>query len=191
MAGSNRLIVGLGNPGPEYEGTRHNVGFLVADLVAERARGAAWSFDGRAEAFVAEGRLRGRPVVLAKPLTYMNLSGRTVRELVRRHGFDPAEILVVYDDVALPPGKLRLREQGSAGGHNGMQDIIERLGTEAFPRLRLGIGDDFGRGRQADYVLSPFSPEQQPLIDEALPKARDAAIAFVTDGITTAMNRFN
>ena len=190
MAGRNRLIVGLGNPGAEYEGTRHNIGFAVVDAVAEKAR-AALAFDGRADALVGEGRFRGRPLTLAKPLAYMNLSGTPVRHLIRRLGLDPAEVLVIVDDVNLPVGKLRLRQGGSAGGHNGVQDLIDRLGTDAFPRLRIGIGNDFPRGRQADYVLSPFSKDEEPVIAGAIERARDAALAFVTDGLVPAMNRFN
>ena len=110
---------------------------------------------------------------------------------MRRFGLDPAEILVIVDDINLVLGKIRLRERGSAGGHNGVQDIIDSLGTDAFPRLRVGVGSEFDRGGQADYVLSPFTAEEQPVIDDALNRARDAAVTFVTDGIVTAMNRFN
>lgn len=190
MAKSNRLIIGLGNPGAEYEATRHNIGFAVVDAVAEKAR-AELSYDGRAEAMVGEGRVRGRSLTLVKPLTYMNRSGLSVRHLVRRYDLTPADLLVIYDDINLPPGKLRLREKGSAGGHNGLQDIIDRLGTDRFPRLRFGVGDDFSRGRQSDYVLSPFTKEQQPDVELALVQARDAAITFVAEGLVKAMNRFN
>jgi PTH1 family peptidyl-tRNA hydrolase len=190
MPKADRLIVGLGNPGPEYEHTRHNVGFWVVDAVAETAR-AAFRHDGRANAMVAQGRTRGRPLTLAKPLTFMNRSGQSVKHLVRRFSLSPRNLLVVYDDLNLDVGRLRLRERGSAGGHNGMQDIIDRLGTDDFPRLRLGIGSDYGRGQQSEYVLSPFDADQEPLIDEALDRAHDAVITFVTDGVVTAMNRFN
>ena len=191
MAGSNRLIIGLGNPGAEYEDTRHNVGFMVIDALAEKARVEGFAHDGRADAFVADGRVRGRSITLAKPLRYMNRSGATVKHLVKRFGLSPQDLLIIVDDINLEPGKLRLRQRGSAGGHNGTQDIIDALGTDDFPRLRIGIGSDFARGRQSDYVLSPFSADEQPLIDDAIARARDAAITFVTDGITTAMNRFN
>lgn len=190
MAGSKRLIVGLGNPGEEYAATRHNVGFQIAEALADKAR-ASFAYDGRAEALVADARLRGRPVLIVKPLTYMNRSGLSVRELLRRHTLTPADVLVVYDDINLEAGRLRLRERGSAGGHNGVQDVIDRLGSDAFPRLRVGVGNDFARGRQVDYVLSPFSSEQQPLVEEAIVRACDAAITFVADGVVTAMNRFN
>ena len=191
MAGSNRLIVGLGNPGAEYENTRHNVGFMVVDALAEKARVEGFAYDGRADAFIAEGRVRGRSVTLVKPLRYMNRSGATVKNLMQRFSLSPQDLLVIMDDINLEPGKLRLRPRGSAGGHNGTQDIIDALGTDDFPRLRIGIGNDFSRGRQSDYVLSPFSATQQPPIDKAIARACDAAITFVTDGITTAMNRFN
>lgn len=190
MAGSKRLLFGLGNPGAAYEGTRHNVGFAVVEAVAARAR-VAFTHDGRADALVGTGRVRGRPVVLVKPLTYMNRSGSTVRRLMRRFGIEAAEILLIVDDLNLTLGKLRLRERGSAGGHNGVQDVIDRLGTDAFPRLRVGVGSAFARGQQVDYVLAPFTDEEQPIIDEAVVRARDAALTFVIDGLVTAMNRFN
>ncbi len=190
MAGSKRLLVGLGNPGETYADTRHNVGFAIADAIAEKGR-ATYKKDGRADALVGEGRVRGRSVILAKPQTYMNRSGSTVKHLQRRFGLDPANILIIVDDINLALGKIRLRERGSAGGHNGVQDIIDQLGTDDFPRLRMGIGNDFSRGRQADYVLSAFDEEEKPIIDTAINKARDAAITYITDGIVIAMNRFN
>ena len=190
MAGSKRLLIGLGNPGAAYEETRHNVGFVLADALAEKAR-ADFKHDGRADALVAEGRVRGRAVTIVKPQTYMNRSGSTVRHLLRRLGLDPVDILVMVDDINLMLGKIRLRERGSAGGHNGVQDIIDPLGTDAFPRLRVGVGSDFARGRQVDYVLSAFADEELPTIEAAVSRARDAAITFVADGIITAMNRFN
>ncbi len=189
MASAKRMIIGLGNPGAEYAGTRHNVGFMVVDAVAEKTR--VTLAPERGNALVGWGRWRSRPFGLAKPITYMNLSGQAVRGLVRRYALELRDILVVYDDVNLPVGKIRLRERGSAGGHNGVQDIIDRLGTDVFPRLRVGIGDDFPRGRQVDYVLSPFTAEQRPLIEEAILTARDAVLTFVSDGLTAAMNRFN
>lgn len=189
MANAARLVVGLGNPGEEYEGTRHNVGFAVADALAAKGRAA---FDRHeAQALLGWGSVRGRRFGVAKPLTYMNRSGQAVHGLARRYDLDPSEILVVVDDVALPPGAVRLRPHGGDGGHNGLHDIIERLGSDRFPRLRIGIGDDFRRGHQSDYVLSPFSAEEQPLIEEAVQHARDAAVSFIADGIEIAMNRYN
>lgn len=188
MARAKRLIIGLGNPGAQYEGTRHNVGFEVVEALAAQADLA---LAHEAEALVGWGRHRGCSFGVAMPLTYMNRSGQSVRKLMGRHGLTPADLLVVYDDLNLEPGRLRLRPQGSAGGHNGLQDIIDRLGTREVARLRIGIGDDFRRGRQVDYVLEPFSAEQRPLIDEAVVKAQEAALTFACQGLDIAMNRYN
>lgn len=135
--------------------------------------------------------LRGFSVGFAKPLTYMNRCGGAIKGLLRRHRLSPADMLVVVDDIHLSIGALRIRQQGSSGGHNGVQDIIESLQTNAFPRIRIGIGSDFPPGRQADYVLEPFAVGEQPAIETAIRAAHDAARVFVTDGITVAMNRFN
>jgi len=189
MPRSKRLIVGLGNPGTEYEGTRHNVGFVVVKTLADRT-GIALSM-GRFQALEGWGRHRGCPFGLALPLTYVNRSGDAVKPLMSQHGLSPNELLVVVDDLHLPPGTIRLRAGGGSGGHNGLEHIAERIGTTDFPRLRIGIGSDFPRGRQADYVLSPFTDEQQPFIDEAIDQACEAALSFVHDGISTAMNRYN
>lgn len=188
MPRRKRLIVGLGNPGEEYAETRHNAGFMVVDALAARCRIEL----GRAhEALVGWGRHRGDPVGLAKPQTFMNRSGGAVRALVDAHGLAPGEVLVVVDDLHLDVGVIRLRPGGGAGGHNGLQDIADRLGTTDFPRLRLGIGRDFPRGGQVDYVLQPFGAAQRTLMDDALITACNAALAFVTDGVETAMNRYN
>lgn len=189
MPKSKRLIVGLGNPGREYEGTRHNIGFEVADAVAERAR---ISFEHeRGDVLLGWGRLKSYTVGVAKPLTYMNRSGKAVLKLLGAHRLEPQEMLVVVDDINLDLGRIRMRASGSAGGHNGLQDIIDRLGHDDFPRLRVGVGGEFPRGGQVDYVLSSFHPDERPLIDDAVLRALDAAEAFVRDGLTTAMNRFN
>jgi PTH1 family peptidyl-tRNA hydrolase len=188
MASRKRLIVGLGNPGDEYAGTRHNVGFMVVDALAERLR---IDLEHGGQALVGWGRHKGYPVGLAKPLTYMNRSGDAVAPLVREHDLDASEVLVIVDDVHLPPGKLRMRPSGSSGGHNGVEHVTERLGTDGFPRLRIGIGDDYGRGQQADYVLSPFSAQQKPVIEDALISASNAVLTYVRDGVDAAMNRFN
>lgn len=190
MAQGRRLIVGLGNPDRRYTATRHNVGFLVVDAIAARCR-ASFAKDGRARSLVAQVRIRGRKATLAKPQTYMNASGAAVKALSSRHALAARDILIVVDDIYLPLGALRLRASGGAGGHNGMQDITDRLGTDEFPRLRLGIGSGFGRGRQSDYVLSPFADEEKPLAERIVERAADAARVFVTDGIVPAMNRFN
>lgn len=189
MPRRKRLIVGLGNPGAEYAGTRHNAGFMVLDAVAE-ARAVELEPEG-GDALVGWGRHRGCPFGLVKPLTYMNKSGDVVRRLLHKHGLDPSELLVLVDDLHLDPGQVRLRPRGGTGGHNGLAHITERLGTTDFPRLRLGVGGDFRRGRQVEHVLSPFDEDEVPLVEMAVGKARDAALCFVAEGVTTAMNRFN
>jgi len=188
MAGSKRIIAGLGNPGLQYEKTRHNIGFEVIEAIAERI-GASFSTKGQSR--IAWGRWRGRDLGLLMPQTYMNRSGLALEEVVRKHRLAPQDIMVVVDDIHLDPGKIRIRQKGGTGGHNGLDDIIDWLDTNDFPRMRLGIGSDFGRGQQADYVLDRFSEEERALIDPVVEKARDAALTFVTDGIVTAMNRFN
>ena len=186
---ARRIIVGLGNPGAEYARTRHNVGFWVAEQVVERARMKFGPDYGRAR--LAEGSWRGVPFAVGMPQTYMNVSGESVVALRRRYGVTESDILVLVDDIALDPGVIRIRPAGSDGGHNGLADITERLGTDQFPRLRIGVGKDFPRGRQSDYVLQPFTPEQLALVEAALPVAADAALTFIAEGLNTAMNRFN
>jgi PTH1 family peptidyl-tRNA hydrolase len=182
-----RLIVGLGNPGRKYAGTRHNVGFDTVDLIAER-HGLEWEA-APAEALVARWRAAG--VLLVKPLTFMNLSGHPVGELLRFFKSDPADMLVIVDDVHLEIGRLRARSSGSAGGHNGLKSIIGQLGTEQFSRLRIGVGRGDARRDLAAHVLAKFEPEERPGIAEAVGRAADAAELFVTEGIGPVMNRFN
>jgi PTH1 family peptidyl-tRNA hydrolase len=189
MARTKRLIVGLGNPGEEYAGTRHNAGFMLVDALADRLRVEV--DDYHAEALNAEAGHRGYPLVLAKPTTYVNRSGDAARRLLNKHGLEPRDLLVVVDDLNLDVGALRLRPGGGSGGHNGLASIAQALGTTDYPRLRLGIGSDYERGGQVDYVLAPFSAEQRPRLREALEAGREAALCFVTDGIEEAMNRFN
>ena len=189
MSKSKRLIVGLGNPGPEYEATRHNIGFEVADAVAERAR--ATFEHGRGNVLLGWGRMRSYPVGIAKPLTFMNRSGKAVSALLGAWRLEPRQLLVIVDDINLPPGRLRLRASGSPGGHNGLQDIAERLGRQNFPRLRIGVGNDFGRGGQVRHVLSPFSAEERSSMDDAVIRACHAVEAFVCEGISAAMTQFN
>ena len=190
MAQARRVILGLGNPGPEYADTRHNAGFLVSDAIAERIKK---SFDPAGGPFViADGSWRGTPFVVAKTAAlYMNQSGTAVRKIMARYNLTPQDILIVYDDIALEAGQIRLRASGGAGGHNGVQDIIDKLGSSDFPRLRIGIGSDFPRGQQVDYVLGRFTEEQLEAIEEGLPHAVDAALSFVKDGVQIAMNHFN
>jgi len=184
----SRLVVGLGNPGPKYEHTRHNVGFRVVDVLADRLR---VSFGREHDAQVGWGQYKNRRLGLAKPLTFMNRSGDAVAPLCHHNELDPADLIVVVDDLALPVGTIRLRPKGSSGGHNGLEHVAERLGTTRFPRLRVGIGDDFGPGEQVDYVLSPFPPEQQPAADEAIDEAAEAILTTVREDLDTAMTRFN
>ena len=188
MARATRLIIGLGNPGPDYHATRHNAGFMVADAVAEKAD-LAFREDG--PALTAWGSYRGTPLGIAKPLDFMNRSGAVVVRLMRKHGFEPDDVLIVYDDLALDLGQIRLRGKGGAGGHNGVQDIIDRLNSANFPRLRIGIGSNFPKGRQVDYVLAPFDDEERPAVDEAIDAAAEAALAFVREGLVPAMNQHN
>ena len=184
------LVVGLGNPGDEYARHRHNVGFQVVDALAQ-AHGLAFSRRKDARARVAEGRIGHRLVLLAKPQAFMNLSGRSVGRLSRGHGIPPERILVVYDDLDLPLGRLRLRPEGGSGGHKGMRSIIEVLGTQAFPRLRVGIDRPPGQMDPAEYVLQPFEEEQQSLLTSVVQRAVAAVECWLAEGIVAAMDQFN
>jgi len=187
---SPALIVGLGNPGKEYARHRHNVGFQVVDALA-RAHSLRFSRQKGAKAHVAEGQIGGQHVILAKPQTFMNASGQAVSRLARAHRVPPERVLVVYDELDLPLGRLRMRPEGGSGGHKGMRSIIDVLGTQAFPRLRVGIDRPPGRMDPADYVLQPFDREQQPFAAEALTLAVEAVECWLAEGIVAAMDRFN
>lgn len=182
------LIVGLGNPGAEYEGTRHNAGFMALDLFAAR-RGVAFRVDRLGA--VAETSFRGKQLILLKPSTYMNNSGRAVAYWLTQGKIPVEQLLVMVDDLALPLGSLRLRLQGSDGGHNGLKDIAAQVGTQQYARLRLGIGHEFARGKQVDFVLDPFSAEERPLLDETLAHACDAVEMALAMGFQRAMNQIN
>ena len=178
--GIDRLIVGLGNPGREYAGNRHNVGFQCLDRLA-----AAWglSFSRRKhKSLLAEGQLAGRRVILAKPQTFMNLSGQAVERLVRFYQLPPENILVIYDDLDLPMGKIRLRPKGGSGGHRGMKSIIEHLGTDNFPRLRVGIGRPT-HGDPVDYVLSDFTSDQRIAMEEVYGRVVSAVELWLVEGL--------
>ena len=179
-----RMIAGLGNPGRDYEHTRHHVGFMVLDRLAVRL-GAAWRTEKewKAEVALHDG------VVYCKPTSYMNLSGKPIGAVARFYKVEPEQALIVYDDLALPLGKLRLRSGGSAGGHNGMQSIIQQLGTPAVPRLRLGIGA--AQGGMISHVLGRFSSEELPLLEESLKRAMEAIGFAQNRGLEAAMNQFN
>lgn len=188
MSAPSLLIVGLGNPGPEYKDTRHNAGFRVVDALAERLRVSLEAMD---QALVGQSSYENRDVVIAKPLTFMNRSGDAVVPLLNRFDLTPDRLLVVVDDLHLPLGTLRLRPSGSSGGHNGLAHIAQCLGTTEYPRLRIGIGNDVPGGQQAAYVLSPFTAEERPHIHEAIEDACDAVLTVVRDDLATAMNHFN
>jgi len=181
-----KLIVGLGNPGPKYRGTRHNIGFAVAD---ELARRAGVEFEtAPAEALMA--RWRQQDTLIAKPLTFMNQSGEAVGGLIRYFRIDPADLLVVTDEVQLPLGRLRARPRGSAGGHNGLKSIIAHLGEE-FSRLRVGVGRGDARRHLADHVLAMFEHDERDEVARMTARAADAAEMFITSGIAAVMNGFN
>ena len=181
-----KAIFGLGNPGPRYRGTRHNVGFEVVD---ELARRAAVVFEtGPAEALIA--RDRSKDLLLAKPLTFMNESGQAIGELLRYFRIDVADLLVVVDEVQLPLGKLRARARGSAGGHNGLKSVVQHVGDE-FARLRLGVGRGDSRRDLADHVLAKFEKDEAEDVARMIERATDASEVFVTAGIAAVMNQFN
>ena len=188
--GAPALVVGLGNPGEKYENTRHNVGFLTVDELAERARVPVQKLKHRALTNTLE--VGGVKVLLMKPVTYMNLSGEAVGEAARFYKIPPERVLVISDDVSLPLGKLRIRKGGSAGGHNGLKSIIQHLGTDQFPRIKVGVGQkphpDYD---MADWVLSKFAGEDLKTITEAIRKAADAVECLIQEGPDKAMNRFN
>lgn len=183
------LIVGLGNPGRRYAQTRHNIGFMVVDALAEREKEAFRT--GRGDYLLCRLKVAGREVLLQKPLTFMNLSGDAVRHALHFFKLTAAELLIIADDVHLPFGRLRLRPQGSDGGHNGMASVIAAIGTEDIARLRIGIGSDFMKGAQADFVLSPFDADERKELNGIINRAADAVLIFIEQGIETAMNRFN
>ena len=184
------LIVGLGNPGKQYEHTRHNIGFDVMDALAEKYNISI--SEKKHKALCGKGVINGVKVVLAKPQTYMNLSGESIRDAVDFYKIDPeTELIVIYDDISLPPGHLRIRKKGSAGGHNGIKNIIQHLGTQVFPRIRVGVGEKPEGWDLADYVLSGFSKEDEVLVKESWERAVEAAAVMLTDGPEKAMNDFN
>jgi PTH1 family peptidyl-tRNA hydrolase len=185
---ASRLIVGLGNPGAEYSGTRHNVGFRVVDSLAAAHRIPLRT--RRYQAVYGVGEIAGETVCLARPMTYMNLSGQAVAALLRVLDLTPSELIVVCDDVNLPLGKLRIRLQGSAGGSNGLKSIVACLSSEAFPRLRIGVGRP-GSGDLIDHVLGSFGRAEIPVVERAIETAVEAVEVALRDGVEAAMNRYN
>lgn len=184
------LVVGLGNPGAKFENTRHNVGFMTADALADRDGSSIRRV--KYHALTSEAVIGGQSVLLMKPTTFMNLSGQAVSEAARFYKIPADHILVVSDDVDLPLGKLRIRKSGSAGGHNGLKNIIQLLGTDQFPRLKIGVGGkphpDYN---MADWVLGQFQGQDKKTIDEAVSRAADAVECLLSDGIDRAMNQYN
>ena len=184
-----KLIVGLGNPTKEYAGTRHNVGFSVIYNISD-------AYDIPVEtkkhkALIGKGIIEGEKVILAMPQTYMNLSGESVRELMDFYKCELSDLIVIYDDISLDVGKLRIRAKGSAGGHNGIKNIIAHLGTQEFTRIKIGVGEKPAKMDLADYVLGRFSKEEQPVILESADRAREAVCEIITHGAASAMNKYN
>lgn len=182
------LVVGLGNIGSEYAGTRHNIGFIVADALAASCNA---TFATERYGAVARFRLKNKQIVLLKPSTYMNLSGNAVRYWKDKENIDLDNILVIVDDIALPFGAIRIKPSGSDAGHNGLKNIAELLGTQSYPRLRFGIGNDFPRGCQIDYVLGDFNPDERQTLQTRVDVAVDAIKDFCLAGIQDAMCRYN
>ena len=184
------IIVGLGNPGRNYEGTRHNAGFGVIDTLAEQENIPV--LEKKHKAVIGKGYIGGVKVVLAKPQTFMNLSGESIRELTDYYKIDPEqELIVISDDVSLEPGQIRIRKKGSAGGHNGLKNIIACLGSDQFQRIRVGVGEKPAAYDMVDYVLGHFTESERKLIKQAQDEAADAVRVIMQDGADAAMNRFN
>ncbi|MCJ7856222.1 aminoacyl-tRNA hydrolase [Lachnospiraceae bacterium NSJ-143] len=184
-----KLIVGLGNPGKDYSGTRHNIGFAVIDEMSRE-----YSIDvnkGKFKGVLGEGRIGGQKVLLLKPLTYMNLSGESVREVCDFYKIPVEDIIIIYDDISLPVGGLRIREKGSAGGHNGVKSIIAHLKTDEFARIKIGVGSKPDGGDLVNHVLGRFSKDDSAVIDDAVKRGAKAAAAIVATGAKEAMNEFN
>ena len=184
------LIAGLGNPGKQYERTPHNMGFDTVDELVDRHRIPGSGIQHKA--MYGKGMIAGEKVILAKPLTYMNLSGDSVREFINYYKIDPeTELIVIYDDIDLEPGQIRIRKKGSAGGHNGMKSIIAQLGTQNFYRIKVGVGAKPAGWDLADYVLGRFSTQEREEVDKAIGEAADAVEVILSEGIDAAMNKYN
>lgn len=184
-----KIIIGLGNPTAKYSGTRHNIGFAVIDEISKQHNIDVST--KKHKALIGKGVISGEKVILVKPLTYMNLSGESVREIVDYYKCTNEDIIVIYDDVSLAVGKLRLRPKGSAGGHNGIKSIIAHLGTDVFKRIRVGVGEKPNKMDLADYVLGRFVKEELPYMNDSTKNACEAISVIIEDGIDQAMNKFN
>jgi len=183
------LVAGLGNPGEQYAATPHNLGFLVVERLA--ARHAIRMTRKECQALLGQGTIGGKPVLLAKPQTFMNLSGVAVKPLMEKNEIAPSELILVYDELDLPWGTLRIRPKGSAAGHNGAKDVIEKLSTQEFPRVRLGVHPGHRLTSGADYLLSRFSRQQNETLDEFIDLAADATESIIAEGAELSMTRFN
>lgn len=183
------IIAGLGNPTKEYEKTRHNAGFDVIDCLAEKLMVNV--SEKKHKAYYAKGIIGGEKVILAKPQTFMNLSGESIRAMADFYKVASEQIIVIYDDISLEPGQLRIRAKGSAGGHNGIKSIISHLGTQEFPRIKVGVGEKPRQMDLADYVLGRFSKAERDIMETAFKEASEAACMIIEDGIQAAMNHFN
>lgn len=182
------LIVGLGNPGEEYTNTRHNIGFKALDALASASNVV---FSPGRYGDTTELKHKGRTLILVKPMTFMNLSGKAVNYYMQKEKIPADRILIITDDIALPFGKIRIRAKGSDGGHNGLKNIQDLLGTNKYPRMRFGVGDDFPKGTQVNYVLSNWSPEEEIALSERLTKVSEAILSFPSIGLERTMNFFN
>lgn len=184
------IIAGLGNPRKEYDNTRHNIGFALIDTLADQYNISV--MDVKQKALTGKGMINGQKVILVKPLTFMNLSGESIRLITDYYKIDVSmELIVVSDDISLPPGQIRVRKKGSAGGHNGLKNIIQHLGSEEFQRVRIGVGEKPEGYDLADYVLGHFSKEEQPLMREGMKKAAEAVVMMLDGNVDGAMNEFN
>ena len=185
-----KLIVGLGNPGPEYRETRHNIGFMVADVLVNRWRVAdVWR--EKFEALQIKTTVGAEPIIISKPLTFVNLSGQAIQATAAFYKIEPADVFIVTDDAALPLGRLRARREGGAGGHNGLKSVIEHLGTQAFPRMRVGVGRGTDDRDLSDHVLGRFDASERDTVSAAVLRAADATEMFISEGIERVMNAFN
>lgn len=184
------IIAGLGNPGKDYKNTRHNIGFDVIDVIAEKHNISV--IEKKHKAIIGKGVIDGYKVILVKPQTYMNLSGESIREAVDYYKIDPeSELIIISDDISLNPGNIRIRKKGSAGGHNGLKSIIQHLGTDGFMRVKMGVGEKPKGYDLADYVLGHFTAEERKIMDEAAKSAEEAIRLMLQDNVDEAMNKFN
>lgn len=186
-----KIIAGLGNPGSEYAATKHNVGFMLIDALADKLNVSASEWQKKNDALIAKVRIGAESVLLVKPLTYMNESGRAIAPLMNFYKLDATDLIVVHDDMDIPTGTIRLRKKGSAGGHNGIKSILAHVGDENFSRVRIGIGRPLPKWTVVNHVLAPFTAEDAPKIKAAIEYLLPAVECIVTDGIDVAMNKFN